>query len=63
MNGKQQTLTPGGAETSNAMKMKCGAGDYVGEIKKLAKFDFDRTKSGAPQEREIYTWRYLFLGF
>ena len=48
MNGKQQTLAPCGVETLRAISMKFGTGDYVGEIKKLAKFDFDRTKSGAP---------------
>ena len=48
MNGKQQTLAPCGVETLRAISMKFGTGDYVGEIKKLAKFDFDRTKIGAP---------------
>ena len=47
VNGKQQTLALCGVETLRVISMKFGTGDNVGEIKKPAKFYFDRTKSGA----------------
>ena len=48
MDGKQQTLASFGVEPLHGISMKFGTRDYVGEVRKRAKFDLDRTKSGAP---------------
>ena len=47
MNGKQPNLAPRGVETLHAISMKFGTGNYVNKLNKPAKFEIDRTKSGA----------------
>ena len=44
---KQPTLAPRGVETLNPISMQFGRGDYVNKLNKRAKFEIDRTKSGA----------------
>ena len=47
MNGKQQTLAPCRVETLDAIFMEFGTGNYVNKLNKPAKFEIDRTTSGA----------------
>ena len=66
MNGKQPTLAPRGVETLHPISMKFGRGDYVNKLNKPAKpakLRLIGQKVTPPQEREIYHWRDLFLGF
>ena len=63
MNGKQPNLAPSGVETLHSISMKFGTGDYVDKLNKPTKLEIDRKQVAPSQEREIYTWRDLFLGF
>ena len=57
-----QRWPPRGVETLHAISMQFGADDYVDQLNEPAKFNLDRTTSGATGTRNIQ-WRDLFIGF